>query len=169
MAQAAGGQGDLLLRDLAEGDLPILFAQQLDAEANQMAAFTAKDPSDRRAFDDHWARVLRDESVFVQVIVWNGALAGSVVKYVEGAGPEVSYWLGREFWGQGIATRALAQFLSIVRERPIYARAAADNLASRRVLEKCGFRLAGHDRGYAHARGQIIDEVLLRLDAGAAP
>jgi RimJ/RimL family protein N-acetyltransferase len=54
----------------------------------------------------------------------------------------VGYWVGREFWGRGIATRALAAFLDEVSERPIYAGVADTNLASIRVLEKCGFTVA---------------------------
>src|SRR6516165_1432315 len=54
--------GDVLLRDVTEGDLPILFDQQRDPAANRMAAFTAKDPADRAAFAAKWAKILADES-----------------------------------------------------------------------------------------------------------
>jgi RimJ/RimL family protein N-acetyltransferase len=76
----------------------------------------------------------------------------------------VSYWLGRPFWGRGIASRALALFLELVQERPLFARAAKDNIASVRVLQKSGFIIKGEDRGFAHARGEEIAELLLRLD-----
>jgi len=49
---------DLLLRDVVEDDLSIFFEQQLDPEANSMAAFTAKDPTNRGAFTEHWCRIL---------------------------------------------------------------------------------------------------------------
>jgi uncharacterized protein YbjT (DUF2867 family) len=79
---------------------------------------------------------------------------------------EVSYWLGKEYWGKGIATRALSGFLAHVNaKRPIYARAASDNVASLRVLEKCGFTITGQDRGFANARGQEVSEFLLSLGA----
>ena len=48
--------------------------------------------------------------------------------------------------------------------RPLYARAAKDNIGSRRVLEKCGFVVIGEDKGYAHARGMETEEVVLRLN-----
>src|ERR1700730_10727135 len=41
---------EVLLRDVMSSDLPIFFEQQLDSDANHMAAFTAKDPTDRDAF-----------------------------------------------------------------------------------------------------------------------
>ena len=44
---------------------------------------------------------------------------------------------------------------------PIYARASKDNLASIRVLEKCGFKITGHGKGFANARGKEIEEVVL--------
>src|SRR5262249_44237054 len=80
---------------------------------------------------------------------------------------EVSYWIGRAFWGKGIATKALAALLGSVKTRPLYARAARDNIASIRVLEKCGFMNAGYDRGFANARGEEIDEVVFELRAQA--
>src|SRR4029453_19193159 len=78
-----------------------------------------------------------------------------------------TYWIGREFWGRGIATQALAVLLSAVKTRPLYARAAKDNIASLRVLEKCGFTITGYERGFANARGEEIEEVVLELQAEA--
>lgn len=157
--------GELLLRDVASADLPIFFEQQLDPEANFMAAFTAKDPADRAAFLAHWNRILADASVINQTIVVDGQVAGSIARYVEEGRPEVTYWLGREFWGRGIATRALAQFLAQHHPaRPIYARAAKDNLASRRVLEKCGFVVCGQDHWLPADGGEEIREWKLVLE-----
>ncbi len=44
---------DIVLRDVTMGDIPIFFEQQLDSEANQMAAFTVKNPADWEAFIAH--------------------------------------------------------------------------------------------------------------------
>jgi RimJ/RimL family protein N-acetyltransferase len=68
--------------------------------------------------------------------------------------------LGKEFWGKGIATQALSQFLEVVSTRPIYARVAKDNLASIRVLEKNGFKLSGEGKWYSNARGKEVDELV---------
>ena len=78
---------------------------------------------------------------------------------------EVTYWIGREDWGRGIATRALQEFLQLEATRPLYAPAASDNAASIRVLTKCGFLIVGEGRGFAHGRNEETDEVVLRLDA----
>jgi RimJ/RimL family protein N-acetyltransferase len=78
----------------------------------------------------------------------------------------VTYWIGRQDWGQGIATRALKEFLTgIETTRPLSARAASDNAGSIRVLEKCGFTHVGVDRGFAHGRNEETEEAILRLDA----
>lgn len=154
----------LLLRDVVNTDLPYFFEFQLDQEANYMAAFTAKDPTDREAFIAHWKKILADETTINKTIVCNGQVAGSVSSYEEAGKPEVTYWLGKEYWGQGIATWALGEFLTQYnRTRPIYARVAKDNLRSRRVLEKCGFTVIGESRGFANARGQEIEEFILEL------
>lgn len=154
---------EVTLRDVHEADLAVFFAQQLDPEANRMAAFTAVDPTDRDAFLAKWRRILADPHIRQQTILAGGRIAGHIIKYELFGEPEITYWLGREFWGQGIATSALAQFLLLVRERPIFGRAAADNLASIRVMQKCGFQVIGRDKSYANARGVEFEEIILRL------
>jgi RimJ/RimL family protein N-acetyltransferase len=153
------------LRDVEQDDLPTFFGQQLDPEAIRMAAFTVADPSDREAFDAKWQRILASEATTTRTIVVDDEVAGSVSKWrdPDRAGAEVTYWLGREFWGKGVATLALAGFLEIVKERPVYGRCAADNVGSRRVLEKCGFVFVGEDKGFSNARGEEIAEVVLEL------
>lgn len=154
----------VVLREVQAEDLPLFFEHQLDPEANYMAAFTAKDPTDRQAFMAHWTRILGDATNTVRTILTQGQVAGSVSSYEESAGhPEVTYWLGRPYWGQGIATAALRTFLAQVTTRPMYARVAKDNLGSLRVLEKCGFTIVSEGRGYANARGQETAEWLLQL------
>ena len=154
----------LVLRNVVNDDLPIFFEYQLDPEANYMAAFTAKDPTNQEDFMAHWRRILADETTINQTILFNGHVAGSVSSYEEQGKPEVTYWLGKEYWGKGIATSALTEFLTHHNKtRPIYARVAKDNLGSRRVLEKCGFAIVGESRGFANARGQEIEEFLLEL------
>lgn len=153
--------GTVLLRDVAPDDLSIFFEQQLDPAANYMAAFTAKDPTDREAFTAHWAKVMADHSIVIKTILYDGQVAGSVLSHGWFGEPEISYWIGKEYWGKGIATRALAAFLDVQKERPLYARAVKDNIASLRVLEKCGFTISGEDKGFANARGMEAEEYIL--------
>jgi RimJ/RimL family protein N-acetyltransferase len=127
------------LRAVIASDLPIFFEQQLDPVANQMAAFPARD---HEAFMAHWAKIMADESNILQTILSGDQVAGNIVSWEHAGEREVGYWLGREFWGKGIATRALSLFLAQVTTRPLYAYVAKHNLASIRVLEKCRFTLA---------------------------
>jgi RimJ/RimL family protein N-acetyltransferase len=153
---------ELLLRDVLPDDLPIFFEQQLDQEAIHMAAFTVKDPTDREAFMAHWHKILGIDTCIIKTILFNNQVAGSVSSYEEEGKPEVTYWLGRDYWGKGIATWALKELLIYhSQKRPMYARVAKDNPGSRRVLEKCGFSIVGEDKGFANARGQEIEELLL--------
>jgi RimJ/RimL family protein N-acetyltransferase len=146
-----------------ESDLPDFFEHQLDPAANHMAAFTTKNPADWEAFTAHWTRILANAAITKKTILLEGQVAGHVVSFERFGKPEVSYWIGREYWGQGLATRALSAFLNEFKKRPLYARAAKDNIASIRVLEKCGFRFIGEDRGFANARGREIEEFILEL------
>jgi RimJ/RimL family protein N-acetyltransferase len=88
---------------------------------------------------------------------------GSVAKYVMENDAEITYWIDRNFWGQGIATMALKEFLTIEQIRPIYGRAAFDNYGSHKVLEKCGFIKIGMDKGFANARQAEIEEYIYKL------
>lgn len=153
----------VILRDLTENDLPILFEHQNDREASRMAAFLPRDPSDRDAFLTHWKRILADPTVTNRVILWNGQVAGSIGSFLWEGKPQITYWLGKAFWGHGIATLALTEFLRIVTVRPLYASAAKDNFASIRVLEKCGFARRGSGKAFAQARGTEVEEVFFEL------
>lgn len=125
------------------------------------SSFTAKDPSDWDAFSAHWAKVLADPAVTVRIILADDLVAGSIGCHGWFGEPEVSYSLGKEFWGRGIATRALSLFLDVVPIRPLHARVVKDNLASRRVLEHNSFTVYGEDRGFAEGRGADVEEWLL--------
>jgi RimJ/RimL family protein N-acetyltransferase len=145
-------------------DLPIFFAYQLDPDAQAMAAFVSKDPANREAYMAHLHQILADPTTINRTIVVAGQVAGSVSSYYDAGHPEVTYWLGKHYWGKDLATRALSEFLAYHNPtRPIHARAAKDNIGSLRVLEKCGFRIIGEDRGFANARGKEIEEFLLQL------
>ena len=134
--------GDVVLRDVTEDDLPVLFEHQLDPDATRMAAFPARD---RRAFMAHWTRILDDETVTTRTILFEGNVAGNVVSFVQSGERQVGYWVGKEYWGKGVATEALSEFLGHVETRPLYAHVARHNIASIRVLQKCGFRISGEE------------------------
>ena len=156
----------VVLRESVESDLDVLFEHWVDPESNWMAAFTSAEPNDRRAFDERWRRLRENEDTTTRVIEVAGEVVGSIGSWTGDGGREVTYWIGRTHWGRGIATAALRQFLAEVdRRRPMLAATAFDNLASQRVLEKCGFRRVGAGTGApSNARGTFVEETLFRLD-----
>jgi RimJ/RimL family protein N-acetyltransferase len=145
------------LRAVRDDDLPIFFEHQADPEANRMAHFPARD---RDAFMTHWAKILVDPSNWVRTVDVDGAVAGNVVSWVHDEERDVGYWIGRERWGQGVATAALASFLTLLEERPLSAHVAEHNAGSIRVLEKCGF--VAVDR--VEIAGEPGTELLFRLE-----
>ena len=153
---------DVRLRDVTESDLPILFEQQMDPEANQMAAFPARD---RGAFMAHWTRLLSDTATIKKTILFEEQVAGHIGKFEQSGQPLVGYWIGKQYWGKGIATKALAALLDHVKERPLYAHVAKHNAVSIRVLEKCGFTICGEDKVDSSSDGDEIEEVVLALGA----
>ena len=155
---------EVLLREVLEADLPTFFEQQLDPAANRMAAFPAPG---REAFTAHWTRILADETITKKTILFDGHVAGNVVSFERFGEREVGYWIGKKYWGKGVATRALSEFLGHVTTRPLYARVAKHNVASLRVLEKCGFTISGHDTAPADTGGEEVEEFILKLEASA--
>jgi RimJ/RimL family protein N-acetyltransferase len=152
------------LRPLEDRDLDTIFEQGTDPESIRMAAFTAEDQNDRGAFLKRITRLRADPSVSNRVIDVDGAVAGTIASFRIDDQLEVTYWLDRTQWGKGIASAALRLLLAETPERPLYARAASDNVASLRVLEKAGFRRIGVNRDFAPGRGEEIEETILRLD-----
>ncbi|MET8325507.1 GNAT family N-acetyltransferase [Streptomyces sp. NPDC005181] len=165
------GAAEVTLREVRASDLPLFYAYMCDPEAVRTAAFTSEDPTDRAAFDAHWTRLLADRTIVMRTVLADGAVVGNAGVYGPGGDRQVTYWIDRAHWGRGLATAALRALLDAVPERPLHARAAADNAGSRRVLEKCGFTVTGKDRGFAQARGELTDELLFTLasPAGRAP
>jgi len=152
------------LRSVEDSDLDALFDQMRDPESVQMAAFTAKDPNDREAFDTHMAKVRASRDNTLRAVTRDGHLVGSIGSFVMEGDTEITYWIDRPAWGHGIASQALALFLDTVEVRPLYARAASDNLGSLRVLQKAGFTIIGTAISYASARDAEIEETILRLN-----
>jgi RimJ/RimL family protein N-acetyltransferase len=158
-----------VLREVRDEDMPVLFEQWADPVAVQMAAFTTPDQMDRDAFERRWSRLRADDTVLARAIVVDGDVAGTIGSWGGADEREVTYWIGRAYWGRGIATAALTMFLAVDPCRPLHARVAYDNVASRRVLEKCGFRVIGSERGFAEARSGEIEELVLRLEEEEEP
>lgn len=135
----AGVDPRVSLRSIIGTDLPTLYEHQCDAEACQVADFQARN---RDAFLAHWAGILSDVRVIARAIISDAELTGHICSFDAHGRREIGYWIGRPFWGRGIATAAVAQFLCVEPFRPLYAYIAVGNIASIRVLEKCGFALS---------------------------
>src|SRR2546423_8016289 len=124
------------LRDVEAGDLPLFFEHQRDPIAVAMVAFRSRD---RAAFDQHWAKLLADDSLLKKTVIVDGEVAGNIGSWTAEEKREVGYWIDRAFWGRGVATEALSAFLCLEQTRPLHAGGAKHNVASIRVLQKCGF------------------------------
>jgi RimJ/RimL family protein N-acetyltransferase len=131
----------IALRPVEPGDLPLFFEHQRDPIAVAMVTFKSRD---RAEFDRHWAKILADETSLIRTIAVRSGesaeqVAGNIASWNADGNREIGYWLDRALWGRGIATQALSAFLELEQRRPLYAGVARHNLASIRVLQKCGF------------------------------
>ena len=149
----------VFLREVVDSELPIFFEHQRDPEAVRLAAFPSRDHD---AFMTHWARLRREPSNIIRTIICDGQVAGNIGSWIAEDKRLIGYWIGRDFWGRGVATAALAAFVVEVKERPLHAFVAKHNVGSIRVLEKCEFVPSPeHNAGIAGEDG--IHEVLYML------
>jgi RimJ/RimL family protein N-acetyltransferase len=161
VAQTSG----TVIRAVRPADIAAFYDHQADATASEMAAFPTRD---RAAHDAHWKKVLADDTAIARTIVVGDVVVGNLGCFVAHDERHVGYWIGREHWGHGYATAALAEFVDELQTRPLHARVAEHNLGSIRVLTKCGFVVVGEEQ----APGDPVKEIILRLDArsgGIAP
>jgi RimJ/RimL family protein N-acetyltransferase len=141
------------LRHVCEADLPLLFEHQNDPVASEMAKFPSR-PHD--AFMSHWhEKVLGNPTGIARTVLLDSRVVGSIVSFSQDGRRLVGYWIGREHWGKGVATRALTALLDLERQRPLSAFVAKSNVGSIRVLEKCGFQRV--------LAGESEDELLMEI------
>ena len=148
------------MRHVIANVLPVLFEQQTDAESIRMAAFPSRD---REAFMAHWSKLMADDALTLRTIVFDGQVAGYISSWQEDGQHLVAYWIGKNFWGKKIASRALADFLDVVTIRPLFAHVAIHNIASIRVLEKSGFTISS-DETKSSTASDGVEEVVMKLD-----
>ncbi len=150
------------LRSVEDRDVEVFFEHQADPLAVEMAAFPARD---EEQFAAHWAKIRADDSLVVRTIVADGVVAGNIGSWPDDGQQLLGYWIGREHWGRGVATQALALLAREVPVRPLYAHVAAHNVGSIRVLEKCGFRRDRAEEAKAPGPDDGIQELVFVLDA----
>ncbi|MCB5169229.1 GNAT family N-acetyltransferase [Streptomyces bambusae] len=154
------------LRPVTDADLAVFRQMAQDPESNRMAAFTSQDPYDMAAFDAHWARIRADDTIVLRTVVdGTGTVVGNASVWGPPEERSVSYAIVRTHWGRGLASAALAALLAEVTERPLHARAAADNAGSLRVLTRNGFEITARETNWAHARAADTEEYVLLLKA----
>jgi RimJ/RimL family protein N-acetyltransferase len=103
-----------------------------------------------------WAIVVDDAAV--------GGIALEPMTDVHAGTARIGYWLGEPFWGRGIMTTAVgevsARAFSPLGYRRIETPVFASNIASMRVLEKCGYLREGVMRNSVFKDGELIDSML---------
>ena len=140
-------QPDIRLRRTTAADVPLLHAFELDQASNKLAGTK---PRDWATFQARWTEILADPEESVtgvtpRVILAEGVVVGAVSISPQNGSDSIGYWIAREHWGRGIATRAVAMMLVEFKRRPLYATAAGHNYPSIRVLQKNGFEVLSRD------------------------
>jgi RimJ/RimL family protein N-acetyltransferase len=148
-----------------EGSIPVLETKRLALRAPRLedAKTVAMLANDRR-IAENTARIphpykMSDAQSFITgankaggeaaflITLRDETVIGACGLFMQEATPELGYWLGAEYWGQGYATEALHAAIDYaftdLAHDALQAGARVTNPASRRVLEKCGFQWTG--------------------------
>lgn len=112
-----------------------------------------------------------ENDTFAFAIIVDGKVAGSIGVFRQGnihrLTAELGYYIGEEYWGRGIMTKAVKQICEYVFEHSdiirIYAEPFSYNIASCRVLEKAGFQYEGTLRNNAIKNGKVLDMKMYSL------
>src|SRR5262245_13239994 len=158
--RSTGSAPGIRLREVVDADVPLFFEYQDDVMAQRMAAIPVRD---RAGFDAHWAKIRADETSVIRTVLVDGVVAGYVLSFERDGHREVGYWIGRPFWGRGVATDAVRAFLAHDSRRPLHGHVARHNGASMRVLEKCGFVLVGEDKEFSRMGSEVVLGVIYEL------
>jgi [ribosomal protein S5]-alanine N-acetyltransferase len=158
----------MILRDMTEADLDILFDIQDDDIAQHMAGFTSPARGDRDNYVARQRRFLADDRITNKVILVNDDIAGSVASFVVEGDTEVTSWIRRDLWGRGIATAALGELLREVMVRRCSRGSRPTTPARRRCCYANGFTQIGEETSYADARAAEVTEHIYRLDDPSA-
>jgi RimJ/RimL family protein N-acetyltransferase len=151
---------NILLRPTCLADIPTLFGFQLDGASNDLAGTK---PRDLASFMARWHDNLRNPDITPRVIVEGEVIVGSIDIFKQEGQDSIGYWIARDHWGRGIASRAIALMLQEVAKRPLFARVALHNTASRRALERNGFVVASRDKAPEDDRYAACERFILKL------
>jgi RimJ/RimL family protein N-acetyltransferase len=173
---------------LRESSTPVLKTERLVLRAPRLedAKAIARLANDRRIAENttripHPYRLADAEAFIAQINAGNGELALLITRdgapigacglaQLEGPAPDLGYWLGAAYWGNGYATeaaRALIDHAFTARGcEALQAGARVTNPASRRVLEKCGFQWTGVGLYRIRALSSSAPIDRFRLDRG---
>jgi RimJ/RimL family protein N-acetyltransferase len=151
----------IYLRPTTNQDIPELFHHQRDPEALRMAMVY---PKDKESFTKHWHTILADRNIILRSIIVDSVLVGYITCFKMDQEDSIGYWISKENWGRGIATRALTMLLEELSIRPLFARVAETNTASIKVLQNCNFRITSFKMSSTEDPFPVCKEALLRLD-----
>lgn len=153
------------IRRTTAADVRVLYGFEVEEASNALAGTKARD---WETFRVRWEQILAEPDggaagVTPRVVVVRGEVVGAVnISPMDGA-DSIGYWIAREHWGRGIATRAVTLMLGEFARRPLYASAAGHNRASIRVLEKHGFEVVSRRMTAETARTVRRETVVMVL------
>ncbi len=153
----------MTLREVRPEDLDAFFDHQQDERANIMSAFAPRNPADRGVFDYHWNQLLSDENTTVRTIDADGEAAGALICDEHDGVADLSFWTAQEYWGRGLTTAAVDEFLAEYTRRPVRAHVPSDNAGSIKVLTRRGFVVVGEEKVFSNARAEVVTEQIMEL------
>lgn len=113
----------------------------------------------------------KDDPVHIFAIEINGKAVGGIGIHPQAdimrKNAELGYWLGEKYWGKGVISKAIQEIIPFAFKTyditRIYARPFGTNVASKRVLEKAGFKLEASIKETIFKNGEYLDELVYAI------
>lgn len=116
----------------------------------------------------YWVKKTKQDQYSLNIYLKNKLIGGvSLSNQRENSKWELGYWIGEEYWGNGYAIEAcenlISYFFSNTNNSIIYASHMKDNIKSKKIIIKLGFKLVGSGKKFSISRNEMVEDLNYEL------
>jgi|SRR6056300_129737 ribosomal-protein-alanine N-acetyltransferase len=116
----------------------------------------------------YWVKKTKQDQYSLNIYLKNKLIGGvSLSNQRENSKWELGYWIGEEYWGNGYAIEAcenlISYFFSNTNNSIIYASHMKDNIKSKKIIIKLGFKLVSSGKKFSISRNEMVEDLNYEL------
>ena len=116
----------------------------------------------------YWVKKTKQDEYSFNIYLKNKLIGGvSLSNQRENSKWELGYWIGEEYWGNGYAIEAcenlISYFFSNTNNSIIYASHMKDNIKSKKIIIKLGFKLVSSGKKFSISRNEMVEDLNYEL------